>query len=189
VSLDLTAAAPSSVLPPVPCGPELPSPVALTRTPSGWTVVSPAGDERAEDLVEGMCLADLVVEELGGSTDPDRSARRSARGSHPAPAPEDPRDARLAALERTVAQLEHALAARVSTERAIGVLVERHGIGPREAFDGLRQTARSQGRPVTELARELLDALAERIAAPAPDAPAEPTPVPDPRSATGVDGR
>jgi hypothetical protein len=159
--------------------------VALTRTPTGWVVVSPAGAEHVGDLVEGMCLADLVVEELGGSTDPDRSARRSARGPHPAASAEDPRDARLAALERTVAQLEHALAARVSTERAIGVLVERHGIGPREAFDGLRQTARSQGRPVTELARELLDALADRSATPS-SAVAEPAGVPDPRVATAA---
>jgi hypothetical protein len=158
--------------------------VALTRTPAGWAVVSAAGTECADDLVEGMCLADLVVEELGGSTDPDRTARRSARGHHAEPVDEDPRDARLAALERTVAQLEHALAARVSTERAIGVLAERHGVSPREAFDGLRQAARSQGRAVTELAREVLEALADRLPSPRTPAPAA-----EPRPAPVVDGR
>jgi hypothetical protein len=68
-------------------------------------------------------------------------------------------EARVAELERTVAQLEHALAARVSTERAIGVLAERHGTGARAAFESLRQDARSQGRPVAELAREVLHSL------------------------------
>lgn len=139
-----------------------PAEIAVTRTPTGWAVVSPEGADCVGDLVEGLCLADLVTEEYGGSTDPDRSARRSARSPVPVAEPEDPREARLAALERTVAQLEHALAARVSTERAIGVLAERHGIGPREAFESLRRSARSQGRPVAELAREVLDGLTER---------------------------
>jgi hypothetical protein len=65
-----------------------------------------------------------------------------------------------------VAQLEHALAARVSTERAIGVLAERHGVNPRDAFESLRRSARSQGRPVAELAREVLDGLEERLPSP-----------------------
>jgi hypothetical protein len=156
VSLDLTTVSP------LPSAAE----IAVTRTPTGWVVVSPEGADRAGDLIEGLCLADLVTEEFGGSTDPDRSARRSARGPVPVVEPEDPRDARIAALERTVAQLEHALAARVSIERAIGVLAERHAVGPREAFESLRQSARSQGRPVAALAREVLDGLPERPPAP-----------------------
>jgi hypothetical protein len=150
--------------------------IAVTRTATGWAVVSPEGSDCVDDLVEGLCLADLVTEEYGGSTDPDRSARRSARGPVTVAEPEDPRDARLAALERTVAQLEHALAARVSTERAIGVLAERHGTSPREAFDSLRRSARSQGRPVAELAREVLDGLAERLPSPSATV-AGPTPL------------
>jgi hypothetical protein len=106
-----------------------------------------------------MALADLVAEEFGTVLEPDRTARRSARG--PAANDDvDPLAARIAALERTVAQLEHALAARVSTERAIGVLAERHGITPRAAFEDLRRDARSQGRAVHELAREVLAGLA-----------------------------
>lgn len=144
--------------------------VAVVRTGSGWAVVSPEGAERVADLVEGLTLADLVTEQRGGSVDPDRSARRSARGSTSAAeaVSADPRDARLAALERTVAQLEHALAARVSTERAIGVLAERHATTPREAFESLRRSARSQGRPVADLAREVLDTLAGELP-PAPN--------------------
>lgn len=155
--------------------------VAVVRTAGGWAVVSPDGPEGVADLVEGLCLADLVTEQFGGSVDPDRSARRSARGpaSDAETATEDPRDARLAALERTVAQLEHALAARVSTERAIGVLAERHGTTPREAFESLRQTARSQGRAVVELAREVLDTLPGPAPSPADGGAAGP-PVPRP---------
>ncbi|HEY0506489.1 MAG TPA: ANTAR domain-containing protein [Blastococcus sp.] len=138
-----------------------PSPrVALTRTAQGWSVISPAGADDVADIVEGMSLADLVAEELGLLAEPDRAARRSARGNSPA-AEDDGElvDARVAALERTVAQLEHALAARVSTERAIGVLAERHATSARSAFETLRRDARSQGRPVADLAREVLDSL------------------------------
>jgi len=141
--------------------------VSLVRTPHGWSVQSPAGVLEAADLVEGLSLADLVAEEFGVLAEPDRTARRSARGTAPSTV-DDPTDARIAALERTVAQLEHALAARVSTERAIGVLAERHGSSARAAFETLRRDARSQGRPVAELAREVLDGLSLEAAAPAP---------------------
>jgi hypothetical protein len=168
--------------------PELPGspPVALVRTPRGWSVVCPSGDEPVEGLLEGLTLADVIADELGEQLEPDRTARRSARGRVASDA-EDPRDARIAALERTVAQLEHALAARVSTERAIGVLAEREGRSPREAFEGLRQQARSTGRPVVELAREVLDSLpgAPVPIAPVPDAgptPTGPAPAPRPRT-------
>lgn len=143
------------------------SAVAVTRTPQGWAVVSSWGCSPVGGLVEGLCLADLVAEELGVSTEPERSARRSARGGSAPAEAADPREARIAELERTVAQLEHALAARVAIERAIGVLAERQGSSPRDAFDGLRQSARSQGRPVTELAHEVLDSLAGRSLLPA----------------------
>ena len=150
--------------------------IALTRTAKGWAVSSPAGTETACDLVEGLSLADLVAEEFGALTEPDRTARRSARGHGGAAAePLDPAQARVAELERTVAQLEHALAARVSTERAIGVLAERHRTSARAAFESLRREARSQGRPVADLARAVLDGLAaEPASAPA----AQRTPAP-----------
>lgn len=141
-----------------------PPPVVLARCSRGWSVVSPAGADPACGLVEGLTLADLIAEEFGVLPEPDRTARRSARG--PGESAEDPSvdpvDARVAALERTVAQLEHALAARVSTERAIGVLAERHNVTPRSAFETLRREARGQGRPVAELAREVLDGVGPR---------------------------
>ncbi|RBY77541.1 hypothetical protein DQ239_10355 [Blastococcus sp. TF02-09] len=122
-----------------------------------------------------MSLADLVAEEFGALPEPDRSARRSARGTavSAGAAVVDEAALRIAALERTVSQLEHALAARVATERAIGVLAERHALSARAAFEELRRNARSQGRPVAELAREVLDGLA----ADAPPAADPPCPV------------
>jgi ANTAR domain len=157
-------------------------PVSLVRTPNGWSVQSPAGVQGAGDMIEGLTLADFVAEEFGVLAEPDRTARRSARGTSPAVAEAlDPTDARIAALERTVAQLEHALAARVATERAIGVLAERHGSSARAAFETMRRDARSQGRPVAELAREVLDGLT-----PEPAADPAPAAAPDGRSAGAV---
>jgi ANTAR domain len=168
--------------------------VALVRSPKGWAVVSPAGRDEVGDLVEGLSLADLVAEEFGVLPEPDRSARRSARGPADAAATGAVPivDARIAALERTVAQLEHALAARVTTERAIGVLAERQRSTPRAAFEELRRDARSQGRPVAELAREVLESLPAEAAAveapagamPPPRDPVPPAAAPVPTPAT-----
>jgi hypothetical protein len=142
--------------------------VWVLRTERGWSVVAPGSAADVGDLLEGLSLADLLAEAAGAEFGPDRSARRAARGSGVADAAPgaDPRDARVAALERTVAQLEHALAARVSTERAIGVLAERHRTTPRSAFELLRGEARSSGRPVHELARAVLAELDELPAVP-----------------------
>lgn len=165
------------------------APVAVTRTPEGWAVVSAVGNQSAPDLVEALSLADLVAEELGWLPEPDRSARRSARGSAGTAEADDPAALRIAALERTVAQLEHALAARVATERAIGVLAERHSLSVRAAFEILRRDARSQGRTVAELAREVLDGLPAEapavLSSPTASAvvPEQPVPV------TAADGR
>jgi hypothetical protein len=142
----------------------VPPRVALIRTAQGWSVISPGGADEVADLVEGMSLADLVADELGLLAEPDRATRRSVRGN-PTAVEDDGAltDPRVAALERTVAQLEHALAARVATERAIGVLAERHATSARSAFETMRRDARSQGRPVADLAREVLDGLSAGV--------------------------
>jgi hypothetical protein len=197
----VTSEAATSV-PAVPADPVVRTPeglpaVLVVRTARGWTVVRPGdptgwvdasaadrADAEALTLVEAMSLADLVTAELGATPEPDRAARRAARTTAPAPdaavAETDPRDEEIAALRRTVGQLEHALAARVSIERAIGVLAERHATTPREAFEELRRRARSQGRPAQELAAEVLDALPARPGAPSPAAPLMPAPEPRP---------
>jgi AmiR/NasT family two-component response regulator len=63
------------------------------------------------------------------------------------------------------AQLQHALDSRVVIEQAKGMLAERLGIGVEDAFELLRQRARSSRVRVHELARAVVerDASAEEL--------------------------
>jgi response regulator NasT len=54
--------------------------------------------------------------------------------------------------------LRNAFGRRAIVERAKGVLMERHGIGEREAFERLRQEARSSNRKLAAVAQGALDA-------------------------------
>jgi GAF domain-containing protein len=56
-------------------------------------------------------------------------------------------------------QLQHALDHRVVIERAIGVVMGRENLGPVDAFNQLRRTARSSERKVADVAAELLAEL------------------------------
>jgi GAF domain-containing protein len=58
--------------------------------------------------------------------------------------------------ERTVQQLEHALEHRVVIERAVGVLMERHGLDSLNAFERLRSAARNERRRAADIAAEIL---------------------------------
>ena len=110
----------------------------IRRSPDGgWEV----GGEATEDLTSAMVLADLLAAEI-------MPAGRPARSDQPLD--------ELAQLRLSVKQLEHALAARVVVEQAIGVLTERQGSSPRDAFERLRKVARSRGRKVHDLAREVV---------------------------------
>jgi response regulator NasT len=60
-------------------------------------------------------------------------------------------------LETKVEQLESALDRRAVIERAKGILMERHGIDDRAAFDQLRDHARSQSRRVVDVARAVTE--------------------------------
>jgi len=60
-------------------------------------------------------------------------------------------------LAGKVDQLEGALERRVVIERAKGILMERHKISDREAFERIRAHARSTSRPVVEIAQAVLD--------------------------------
>ena len=62
-----------------------------------------------------------------------------------------------ARLGAKVEQLETALERRARIERAKGMLMERHGIGEREAFECLRDHARSARRRVVDVAQGVLD--------------------------------
>jgi len=112
------------------------------RTATGWRV----GDEEVSDLTSAMVLADLLAADLPTKAMPTVGAQADG-GEVP-----DPRK-----LEQTVAQLEHALTARVRVEQAIGVLAERHRLRPRQAFELLRSVARAQGRRVLEMATEVVE--------------------------------
>ena len=117
------------------------------RTATGWRV----GDEEVSDLTSAMVLADLLAADLPAQGTPAPAPSIPAA----TPAGDQPPDARR--LEQTVAQLEHALTARVRVEQAIGVLAERHRLRPRQAFELLRSVARAQGRRVLEMATEVVD--------------------------------
>jgi AmiR/NasT family two-component response regulator len=62
------------------------------------------------------------------------------------------RHAETEALSEKVEQLESALARRALIERAKGILMERHGIDERAAFELLRGHARATSRKVVDLA-------------------------------------
>jgi len=60
-------------------------------------------------------------------------------------------------LHEKVAQLESALERRVIIERAKGILMERHSVDDRRAFELLRDHARSGSRRVVDVAQSVLD--------------------------------
>lgn len=63
---------------------------------------------------------------------------------------------KVTAAEQRAAQLQHALDSRVIIEQAKGVLAQRHGIGPEEAFKMLRREARNKQRGIHDLAGEIV---------------------------------
>ena len=126
-------------------------PVVVRRSGQGWQV----GPEQVTDLTSAMVLADLLAADLG--TPPGPPAGPPAG---PAAVSETDEAARLAV---TVAQLEHALTARVRVEQAIGVLAERHRLRPREAFALLRNVARSGGQRVIDIAEAVVDSTSSPL--------------------------
>jgi AmiR/NasT family two-component response regulator len=60
-------------------------------------------------------------------------------------------------LTEQVQQLESALERRGTIERAKGILMERHAVDDRQAFELLRQQARRSNRRVIELAHAVAD--------------------------------
>lgn len=108
--------------------------VVLRRTPDGWRVNGQSEDE----LTTAMVLADLLAEDMSA---PQRPPRADAAADE------------VQRLQLAIGQLEHALAARVIVEQAIGVMAERQHLAPRAAFERLRKAARSRGRKVHDLAR------------------------------------
>jgi len=136
--------------------------IVLRRSGQGWQV----GPEQLADLTSAMVLADLLAADLGPppprpAAPPNESnANESDAGESDAGESDADQAARLAV---TVAQLEHALAARVRVEQSIGVLAERHRLAPRQAFDLLRQAARSRGQKVVEIAEAVVNSASNPL--------------------------
>jgi GAF domain-containing protein len=63
---------------------------------------------------------------------------------------------------RLAGELQVALDSRVVIEQAKGVLVGRHGLTTRQAFERLRRQARDQRRPLSEVARAVVSAAEHR---------------------------
>lgn len=119
----------------------IPDNAVVRRTKDGWRV----GSDDLPDLTCAMILADLLAAETGMSE------------TRPAKPSDDPgQSSETGRLRATVGQLEHALLTRIRVEQAIGVLAERHRIKPRQAFEQLRDAARSRGRKVIDIAGDVV---------------------------------
>lgn len=119
----------------------VPDDAVVRRTKDGWRV----GSDELPDLTCAMILADLLAAETGMPiTRPSKPSQDPGQSSE------------TGRLRATVGQLEHALLTRIRVEQAIGVLAERHRIKPRQAFEQLRDAARSRGRKVIDIAGDVV---------------------------------
>jgi len=125
-------------------------------------------DEHALDLIEeAIDVGGCPVIALLDDEDPDFVARAAERGiiAYAQPVDEESvrgsleiavrRFAELKELGSAVGELEDAIARRATIERAKGILMERHGVSDREAFEMLRSEARSNNRRVYEVASDV----------------------------------
>jgi response regulator NasT len=127
-------------------------------------------DEHALDLIEQLSeyASGPVIALLEGD-DPEFVKRAAARGIDAyarADSPDDLQSAievavrrrgETARLSEQVDQLEGALDRRAAIERAKGILMERHAVDDRAAFELLRSHARANNRTVADCARAVLD--------------------------------
>ena len=125
-------------------------------------------DEHALDLIEELIeVGGCPVIALLDEEDPDFVARAAADGIIAYAQPVDEQSVRssleiavrrfaeLSELGEAVGQLEDAITRRAAIERAKGILMERHGLSDREAFEMLRTEARSNNRRVYEVANDV----------------------------------
>jgi AmiR/NasT family two-component response regulator len=133
-------------------------------------VVVHRDDEHALDLIEEIsAFASGPIIALLAEEDAAFVRRAAERGIYAAVRDGDPaaiqsaieialrRHAETERLVEQVSRLEGALERRAVIERAKGILMERHGIGDREAFDRMRSHARSHNRTVVDVAAAVTD--------------------------------
>jgi AmiR/NasT family two-component response regulator len=127
-------------------------------------------DEHALDLVEEItAFAGGPIIALVADEDPEFVRRAAERGIYASVRDGDPealqsaieialrRHADTRRLTEQVDRLESALERRALIERAKGILMERHGLSDRLAFDRLRSHARSNNRTVVDVAASVTD--------------------------------
>jgi response regulator NasT len=128
-------------------------------------VVVHRDDEHALDLVEEIsAFASGPIIALLAAEDAEFVRRAAERGIYAAVRDGDPEALQSAIsialarhgenerLQEQVGRLESALERRALIERAKGILMERHGLTDRAAFDRLRTHARSNNRTVVDVA-------------------------------------
>jgi AmiR/NasT family two-component response regulator len=133
-------------------------------------VVVHRDDEHALDLIEEISsYSSGPVIAVLNEEDPEFVARAAERGISAYAREQSPqavqgaievamrRHRQLAQLGDQVNRLEGALERRAVIERAKGILMERHGIDSRTAFDRLRGHARRTNRTVVDVARAIED--------------------------------
>lgn len=138
------------------------------ETPDVAMVKLHGDDGHALELIEeAVETGGCPVVALLDSEDPDFIARAADRGLMAYAQPVDRqrvrsaleiairRFAKLTELSEAVGELEDAISRRATIERAKGILMERHGVSDREAFEMLRKQARSNNRRVHEVAGEI----------------------------------
>jgi AmiR/NasT family two-component response regulator len=141
-----------------------------SEDPDLSVVVVHDDDEHALDLIEEITsYARGPVIALIDGTDPAFVARAAERGIDAYARAEEAADlqsaievavrrrAEVVRLTEQVGQLEGALDRRAVIERAKGILMERHSIDDRAAFERLRSHSRANNRTVAETARAVVD--------------------------------
>jgi len=143
----------------------------VREDPDLTIVVVHRNDDHALALIgESVELASgPVIAQLRGREDVDFVARAAERGISAYVESNDPQHVQAsievairryreaARLNEKVSQLQSALERRAVIERAKGIVMERHGIGEREAFERLRDHARNTNRRVVDIAQTVVD--------------------------------
>jgi AmiR/NasT family two-component response regulator len=143
----------------------------VREDPDLTIVVVHQDDDHALSLIgESVEMASgPVIAQLRGREDLDFVARAAERGISAYVESNDAQHVQAAIeiairryresarLNEKVGQLESALERRAVIERAKGIIMERHGVRERQAFELLRDHARSSNRRVVDVAQAVVD--------------------------------